>query len=40
MSQIVRNECLISGSDAAFEIVTTPNKKQQLAYDLLKNITM
>lgn len=40
MSQIVRNECLISGSDAAFEIVTTPSKKQQLAYDLLKNITM
>lgn len=43
MSQIVRNECRISdaGSDkSTFEIVTTPNEKQQRAYSLLENITL
>lgn len=40
MSQIVRNECRLTGSDSVFEILTTPSKKQQLAYDLLKNITL
>ncbi|MDM8554301.1 hypothetical protein QUF75_06185 [Desulfococcaceae bacterium HSG7] len=43
MSQIVRNECRLRNADpneATFEIVTTPNEKQQLAYGLLKNISV
>jgi transposase len=43
LSQIVRNECRIrdTGPDVpCFEIVTTPNAKQQLAFDLLKNIAL
>jgi len=45
LSQIVRNECrvqsTVSDSDIpTFEFMTTPNDKQQRAYDLLKNITM
>ncbi len=43
MSQIVRNKCGLPGVDNTgdtFEIVTTPNKKQKRAYDLLENITL
>ncbi len=43
MSQIVRNECCLSGAgpgDPTFEIVTTPNEKQKRAYHLLDNITL
>jgi transposase len=43
LSQIVRNECRIRGAGPdipCFEIVTTPNVKQQRAFDLLKNITL
>lgn len=43
MSQIVRNECQLKNPDldegeSTFEIVTTPNEKQQAAYDLLRTI--
>jgi transposase len=42
LSQIVRNRCRIAGhsadTDAYFEIVTTPNAKQQQALDLLQSI--
>jgi len=40
MSQIVLNRCRLKNDDtddSSFDIVTTPSKKQQLAYDLLKN---
>jgi transposase len=43
LSQIVRNRCHLPAahSDAPhFEIVTTPNEKQQRAFDLLKTITL
>jgi len=43
MSQIVRNKCRLRNADSdeeTFEIVTTPNEKQQLAYDLLANISL
>jgi len=43
MSQIVRNECCISGEgsdEPRFEIVTTPNEKQTRAYSLLEGITL
>jgi len=43
MSQIVRNECQVSGADpreSSFEIVTTPNEKQKRAYHLLDSITL
>ena len=43
MSQIVRNECRLVGDGPGaptFEILTTPNQKQQRAYDLLENITL
>lgn len=42
LSQIVRNSCRLPGSDPdapTFEIVTTPNAKQQRAYELLETIT-
>lgn len=41
MSQIVLNKCRLKNDNAdesSFEIVTTPSKKQQLAYDLLQKI--
>ena len=41
MSQIVLNKCRLKNDntdESSFEIVTTPSKKQQLAYDLLKTI--
>jgi hypothetical protein len=41
LSQIVRNRCRLAGTDSHahdFEIVTTPNEKQQRAFDLLKTI--
>jgi transposase len=41
MSQIVLNKCRLRNDntdESTFEIVTTPNNKQQLAYDLLKAI--
>lgn len=41
LSTIVRNRCKIPGADAdtpLFEITTTPNAKQQRAYDLLETI--
>ena len=41
LSAIVRNVCRVpdSGPDApTFNVVTTPNAKQQRAYDLLDNI--
>lgn len=43
MSQIVRNECRLSGTgfdENTFEIVTTPNEKQKKAYRLLDKITL
>jgi len=43
LSGIVRNECRPANSDsdnAIFEIVTTPNAKQQCALDLLDTISM
>ncbi len=43
MSKIVRNECCISGEgpdESSFEIVTTPNEKQNRAYSLLDGITL
>jgi transposase len=43
LSQIVRNRCRLPGTDSdahGFEIVTTPNEKQQRAFDLLKTITV
>ena len=43
MSQIVRNECHLSGAgpgEPSFEIVTTPNEKQKRAYHLLDSITL
>jgi hypothetical protein len=43
LSQIVRNRCRIAnaGPDApTFEIVTTPNEKQQRAFDLLDTIVL
>jgi len=43
LSGIVRNECRpanIDSDNATFEIVTTPNAKQQLALDLLDTISM
>ena len=43
MSQIVRNECSLSGAcsdEHTFEIVTTPNEKQKRVYHLLDNITL
>jgi hypothetical protein len=43
MSQIVRNQCLVKGAgddQPTFEIVTTPDEKQQRAYDLLENIAV
>lgn len=43
MSQIVINKCQLKNDntdESSFEIVTTPNKKQQLAYDLLKKISL
>ena len=43
MSQIVRNQCCISGGgpdEPSFEIVTTPNEKQTRAYSLLEGITL
>ena len=41
LSAIVRNVCRLPGSDPhapTFDIVTTPDPKQQRAYDLLENI--
>jgi transposase len=41
MSQIVLNKCRLKNDktdESSFEIVTTPNEKQQFAYDLLKKI--
>ena len=41
MSQIVLNKCRLKNDktdESSFEVVTTPNEKQQLAYDLLKKI--
>ena len=43
LSQIVRNECRLRSADPdvpTFEVLTTPNEKQQRAYDLLKNIIL
>ena len=43
LSQIVRNRCRLPGTDSDahdFEIVTTPDKKQQRAFELLKTITV
>jgi len=40
LSGIVRNTCHIGDTDAAFDVVTTPNAKQQHALDLLKQITV
>jgi hypothetical protein len=43
LSQIVRNECRVLDDDSdahTFELVTTPNSKQQYAYDLLKTISV
>jgi transposase len=41
LSTIVRNHCKIPGADTpAFEITTTPNAKQQRAYDLLNTIAV
>ena len=43
LSGIVRNVCRVpdAGPDApTFEIVTTPNEKQQRAYDLLATINV
>ncbi len=43
LATIVRNQCRRKGAkahEAIFEITTTPNPKQQQAYDLLKNITV
>lgn len=43
MSQIVRNKCRVRGADSeeeTFEISTTPNEKQQLAYDLIESIAV
>ncbi len=40
MSQIVLNRCCLPGAnqEATFEIITTPNKKQKQAYELLNTI--
>jgi transposase len=43
LSTIVRNICKIPGADAdtpLFEVVTTPNAKQQRAYQLLETISL
>ncbi len=43
LSTIVRNLCRMPGASAdtpTFEVVTTPNAKQQRAYDLLETITL
>jgi transposase len=43
LSTIVRNTCTLPGADAdppVFEIDTTPNTKQQYAYELLKTIAV
>lgn len=43
LSQIVRNVCRLPGAHPdtpTFEIVTTPDDKQQCAYDLIANITV
>jgi transposase len=43
LSQIVRNKCRVRCIDShkeTFEFVTTPNEKQQRAYELLKNISL
>jgi len=43
MSQIVRNECKVKGGCAdapTFEIVTTPDEKQERAYDLIEKIVL
>ena len=42
LSAIVRNICRVPGAGSGaptFEVVTTPNEKQQRAYELLKSIT-
>ncbi len=41
LSSIVRNTCRVPGADPdvpTFTVVTTPNAKQQRAYDLLETI--
>ena len=43
LSTIVRNRCKIPGADVdtpLFEVVTTPNAKQQRAYQLLETISL
>jgi transposase len=43
LSTIVRNVCRVPGSDpdaSTFHVITTPDAKQQRAYDLLKTITV
>jgi len=38
LATIVRNVCRVPGTDATFDVVTTPNQRQQRALDLLQTI--
>jgi len=40
LATIVRNVCRVPGTDATFDVVTTPNQRQQRALDLLQTIRL
>jgi hypothetical protein len=40
LATVVRNVCRIPGSDSSFHVVTTPDEKQQRAFDLIDTIRL